>query len=841
MSSTSLRAIDLFIEGEPGALITVTETPDGKLNFKVQVTDVISGQSDKADIADLRGLFFHVADENLLSSLSITGANVTTYAIETNKVMQVQGDANMNGEVGKAVGPFDIGIEFGEQGIGKDDIRETSFTLSAPSPLSLEFVRQQYFGLRLTSVSDNGLGRELSLKLAGQMTGTPKAISVTPDDQTDPGDGPDETGGNPPSDTGSGEQPLPGISYDDLIEAGDGNDTIYGGLGDDEMQGEGGDDLIIGGKDNGTLTWEDGLKIKIGDNLYGNTGRDTYLYKAGDGVDLIWDFEPGSDVIKISGYNLADIHAITMVREINNRIATDIHDKIAIILNESGDAIIFNDFPAPSESDTAIIFADGTKLSSARLLELAMATSIPLAEGYAQQGTPNATSSVHTNAAPLLLYGGNGEDMLIGGLGDDKLYGNEGVNGLNGRTGNDELYGGNVADTILGSDGDDFLYGNAGDDLLVGGAGNDKLYGTGGVDVIFGDDAEGIDIPALLTTYTVPVDGEEVSAEIRIVNNWWGGFQAEISITANESVNAWDIFLKSKFNIDSIWGAVTAGEASWANGVIYDLDNASWNGALAVGQKTTIGFTARTGVNGIIDAAHIMAGLGIAKRISAEALPNESLLGTLGNTMRGFAGDDTLWGTTLNDTFYVDSTGDNVIETSASNADEVITSVSYTLAANVEKLSTNGNSALALNGNSLNNTIVGNGASNTIKGGNGNDTMDGGAGKDILLGGSGKDWFVFSTKPSKTANLDTIKDFSAKDDTIRLENEVFRKFTKIGSLNKAYFVIGSTAKDANDYILYDKKTGYLRYDADGSGKGAALIFAKMTAGLKLTSGDFVIF
>jgi Ca2+-binding RTX toxin-like protein len=116
-------------------------------------------------------------------------------------------------------------------------------------------------------------------------------------------------------------------------------------------------------------------------------------------------------------------------------------------------------------------------------------------------------------------------------------------------------------------------------------------------------------------------------------------------------------------------------------------------------------------------------------------------------------------------------------------------------------------------------------------GGSGADRLDGGYGNDRLTGGKGKDTFVFRSALSKTKNVDTIVDFKPKDDTIQLENKIFRKLTKTGTLNKDFFTVGAKAKDKNDYIVYDKAKGYLYYDADGSGTGKAVLFAKLKAAI----------
>jgi Ca2+-binding RTX toxin-like protein len=181
----------------------------------------------------------------------------------------------------------------------------------------------------------------------------------------------------------------------------------------------------------------------------------------------------------------------------------------------------------------------------------------------------------------------------------------------------------------------------------------------------------------------------------------------------------------------------------------------------------------------------------------------------------------------------------------------VKTVTSTTLPDGVLNLVATGSANVSLTGNALNNAITGNVGKNAINGGAGSDKLNGGYRNDSLKGGLDKDAFLFTTKlgTSKTdrkVNFDKITDFNVKDDSLWLDNAIFKKLGKKGSedvpaqLKKAFFTIGSEAKDKNDYIIYNKKTGVLSYDADGTGSKAAVEFAQLKKGLGLKYTDLYV-
>lgn len=85
-----------------------------------------------------------------------------------------------------------------------------------------------------------------------------------------------------------------------------------------------------------------------------------------------------------------------------------------------------------------------------------------------------------------------------------------------------------------------------------------------------------------------------------------------------------------------------------------------------------------------------------------------------------------------NDTYVVDSTSDVVNENASEGTDLVQSSVTFTLATNVENLTLTGSSNINGTGNTADNTLTGNSGTNSLSGGAGNDTLDGGSGADTM-------------------------------------------------------------------------------------------------------------
>jgi hypothetical protein len=150
-----------------------------------------------------------------------------------------------------------------------------------------------------------------------------------------------------------------------------------------------------------------------------------------------------------------------------------------------------------------------------------------------------------------------------------------------------------------------------------------------------------------------------------------------------------------------------------------------------------------------------------------------------------------------------------------------------------------------LDGVGGNDKLEGRAGADRLDGGAGDDVLTGGVGLDDLRGRAGKDTFLFDVKPT-TRNLDKIRDFYAKDDCVFLDDAHFKDIGRGGGLTSPKkitadaFHVGKAAADAEDRIVYDKASGALYYDRDGTGDAAAVKFAILTNKASLTVGDFFV-
>jgi len=563
--------------------------------------------------------------------------------------------------------------------------------------------------------------------------------------------------------------------------------------------------------------------------------------------------------------------------------------RFTLVIDDDNDKVVL----APSGSRHVTIESSISYTLAAQLNDLT------LTGADALDGTGNEIANILLgNGAGNILDGRGGDDTIRGGGGDDKLLGGAGINILEGGAGADTIDGsggtayasylhagtgvrvdlrtpdgaantGDAAGDVFiainnveGSDHADMLIGNDAVNVLKGLDGNDT-YIIDATDVVVEGANKGID--------TLIVGFSASLATYANVENLTASGTASISLTGNDlgnvlTGNAGDNVLKGAGGADTLAGG--------AGNDTYYIDNAGDVVIEAAGGGTD---TAVVSLDFRMDALANVEILKLADGTQAARVTggggNDHLVGNEGfNVIDGGAGADTMEGGAGSDVFLVDDAGDVVIETVGNGADAVQTSVNYTLSAGaeIEFLTGLGSGSLWLTGNEFGNTISGTAGANRLigqdgndvltgyagndilKGDTGNDTLHGGAGKDTLYGGAGKDTFVFNAKFNSKTNRDKIADFNVKDDTIFLDNALFKSnkvfyaAIKKGTeakplkLKSGFLRVGDKAKDGNDYLVYNKKTGILSYDADGSGTKAAVQIATLSKNLKFTYHDFFI-
>ncbi len=130
---------------------------------------------------------------------------------------------------------------------------------------------------------------------------------------------------------------------------------------------------------------------------------------------------------------------------------------------------------------------------------------------------------------------------------------------------------------------------------------------------------------------------------------------------------------------------------------------------------------------GLSDAIQSKVSYTLAADVNDLLLTGTGLTGTAnksgGDILTSLLGGNTLVGGAGDDVFHIFHSNDSIIVAAGTPNETVLTTASYTLAANIQNLTADGYAAIKLVGNAMDNVITANNGGDTLTGAGGNDTF----------------------------------------------------------------------------------------------------------------------
>jgi Ca2+-binding RTX toxin-like protein len=463
-----------------------------------------------------------------------------------------------------------------------------------------------------------------------------------------------------------------GETGNDSLDGRDGNDTLYGGDGVDTVSGSEGDDVLHGGADNDTVTAGNGNDMLYGDEgndvlhasngddtLDGGTGNDTlngnvgnklFVFRTGDGIDLLRSQDNTAGVVKTLQFLDIASNEIAYLKRVG--------EDLAIGYGNGDEVAIYGSFSSKNNEVDIYRFTDGDLTIDQLFAQYPVALT----------AAADSVSFVYPARAEHILAGG-GNDTVDGAAGDDTIYG-EG--------GNDSLTGGAGADILIGGIGNDTLTGGTGGDTYVFQAGD-------GVDRVAAADGTAGVVKTLqfldvgVSDVTVKRVGSDLvlaygaADQITVVSHFSGASNelqlyqfADATLTANE------LFAQQGIHLTA--GADNMTFGARAEQVFGDLGADTIVGG--AGNDTLWGEDGNDKLQGGLDHDTLYGGNGIDNLLGEAGddsldggAGNDTLAGDIGNdylfggadndSLTGGAGSDTLEGGTGNDTLTGSTGGGN--------------------------------------------------------------------------------------------------------------------------------------------------------------------------------------
>ncbi len=582
---------------------------------------------------------------------------------------------------------------------------------------------------------------------------------------------------------GRGNDTIYGDAGEDELFGGTGNDELYGKAGDDTLSGDYGKDTLDGGAGNDELYGGDGNDRLIGgtgdDVLSGGSGKDIFVYRDGDGKDVITDYADYDDILDILEISSGTITKTALANggkdlvfsvgsgsiTVESVAGEDVYEiegdfiKTILIKDSRGSYMLWGD-EIGLNSDFGGNLDLNCYLASTRFLDGSKTTK---------------DISITGNNIGNSIYGGSGSDTLTGGAGDDKLTGG---------AGNDTLIGGAGSDKFVYSEGEDTINDYAEEDMIDFGYDasiTKTTLGNNGKDVVFTagegtitvqnavkknikiEDSNGTYLVSDSTIILQSLQGDTFDATkfLSTVKTIDGRDCSYISIIGNANDNIIyagkrDGSLSGGAGNDKLYGGDGSDTFihSGGNDTIFNYDgdriqlsNSKFKNIIVSGQDVKL-YLEDNSVITVKNAAdqRIYGTNADGTSFGIGTADKDSLYGSEGvDYLYGFAGDDGLQGDEGNDWLYGGDGNDN------------------------------------LSGSYGNDHLYGEAGGDLLYGGEGNDWLYGGAGNNEIYGGDGNDFFCFN---SQSKGQTTINDYEVGIDVIRFEEGV----TFTGGVSDSYNV-----------------------------------------------------
>ncbi|MBE6440799.1 MAG: DUF4347 domain-containing protein [Desulfovibrio desulfuricans] len=460
-----------------------------------------------------------------------------------------------------------------------------------------------------------------------------------------------------------------------------------------------------------------------GGKISGSVARD-YIYGYGGEHTMVGG--DGSDVYYVRRLGTQSAKNTTIVEAPNEGNDTVVSQIADLDLSSSSTSDGGND--SMSAIENIVLQADGS-----------MVTQNVKGNDFSQ--------TIAGNALGNKIVGMGGNDSLDGGDGDDFLDGGDGK--LSGTTD----YGTDKSDTLAGGKGDDqFVVRNVNDVVAeAANQGTDHVYSF--IDYTLGANVENLTLlDGTDTEHAADAYGNQLDNELkgnRYANYLWGGAgndtlyggkaadEAPDTLDGGAGNDLYFVYTDKDKIVD------TAGNDTIVSTGDYDLRNAA-----------------------NVEALHLVGDATVATGNSL----NNYLRGneSLGSTLDGVSGNNTLEGGSKADTFVVRNSGETIIDAGGKNV--VLAHATVNLNAGnfskavLDRVELQGDASLSATAKTtVATTLVGNAGNNTLTGGNLGDVLDdGGAGVNSLAGGAGNDYYVVGSentaiRENANAGSDTVE------------------------------------------------------------------------------------